>query len=156
MAHLDLDSTGWFCILEPHISPPPADDILVVSLSPKLDAALPPRRTKAFLKQAFCRTSHKPRLWNNNKSIPYAHFIKHGIIELMGGGGCPLWSAEMQPHISGSGRTYWKTGGVFALLPNVRVNAAFIGLHGFIRCHQNFCRRHNQRFNSAVFIVMRD
>lgn len=70
---------------------------------PKLDAALPPRRTKAFLKQAFCRTSHKPRLWNNNKSIPYAHFIKHGIIELMGGGAvlceaqrCSLTSQEVE------------------------------------------------------------
>lgn len=55
----------------------------------KLDLALPWRRTKVFFKLAFCRTRHKARLQNNNKSSPYAHFIKHNNNRAYGGGAGP-------------------------------------------------------------------
>lgn len=49
----DLDPTGWFWILEPHISPPPADDILVVSLSPKAGRRTAPTANQSLLKTGF-------------------------------------------------------------------------------------------------------
>lgn len=40
--------------------------------------------SQSLSKKAFCRTRHKPRLSNNNKSVPSVHFMKYSIIKLMG------------------------------------------------------------------------
>ncbi len=59
-------------------------EVPVVSQCVKAGCASALTASQSLLKKAFCRTRHKPRLWNNNKSTPYAHFIKHCITELRG------------------------------------------------------------------------
>lgn len=114
-------------------------DVPVVSQWVKAGCGSVLTASQSLLKKAFCRTSHKPRLWNNNKSTPYAHFIKHCIIELMGEkldltGPVSCTLAKMQAHNLWSEETImdeWRQqpriGGAF-----VRVFAVFV--HIDFRC----------------------
>lgn len=135
-------------------------DVPVVSQWVKAGCGSAMTASQSLLKKAFCRTRHKPRLWSNNKSTPYVHFIKHCIIELKGEeldltGPVSCALSKIQAHNLWTEEMIMDEWKFNSVTNNQWCFCAHLCCIDFIAAHLSDIQQ-KQSFSSAVFILMRD